>query len=116
MRAHRAGGRRAWALPGAVAATTAWSASVADGFPAFLPWLAPVAGLLGLTAVVVLVSARPGRRTASGGRLALVGLTASLVAGSSRRRHGRLRCSAPRTGTPGWAPSARPARTTATVR
>lgn len=79
-RAHRAGGRRAWALPGAVAATAAWGAYLADGFPSFLPWLAPVVGLLGLTAVVLLVSARPGRRTASGGRLALAGLAVSLVA------------------------------------
>ncbi|GGU98222.1 hypothetical protein GCM10010260_38020 [Streptomyces filipinensis] len=52
-RAHRAGGRGAWALPGAVAATAAWSAYVADGFPAFLPWPAPVARLLGLTAGVL---------------------------------------------------------------
>lgn len=78
-RAYRAGGPRAWALPGAVAATAAWSAYVADRFPSFLPWLAPVVGLLGLAAVVLLVLART-VRAASGGRLALVGLVVSLVA------------------------------------
>ncbi|MEV6115182.1 glycosyltransferase family 39 protein [Streptomyces sp. NPDC052109] len=78
-RAYRAGGPRMWALPGAVAATTAWSAYVAGRFPSFLPWLAPVVALLGLTAVVLLVLGRPGR-TASRGRLALAGLAASLVA------------------------------------
>ncbi|MEV5878295.1 glycosyltransferase family 39 protein [Streptomyces sp. NPDC052101] len=78
-RAYRAGGPRAWVLPGAVAATAAWSAYLADRFPSFLPWLAPVVGLLGLVAVALLVLARPGR-TASGGRAALVGLAVSLVA------------------------------------
>ncbi|MFF4210806.1 ArnT family glycosyltransferase [Streptomyces sp. NPDC001796] len=78
-RAHRAGGRRAWALPGAVAATAAWSAYLAGQFPSFLPWLAPAVGVLGLGAVVLLVWARPGR-TPSGGRLALAGLAASLTA------------------------------------
>ncbi|EST19085.1 hypothetical protein M878_43240 [Streptomyces roseochromogenus subsp. oscitans DS 12.976] len=78
-RAYRAGGPRAWALPGAVAATAAWSAYLAGRFPSFLPWLAPVVGLLGLAAVVLLVLART-VRTASGGRLALVGLVVSLAA------------------------------------
>ncbi|MFJ2737470.1 ArnT family glycosyltransferase [Streptomyces sp. NPDC087317] len=78
-RAYRAGGPRAWALPGAVAATAAWSAYLADEFPLFLPWLAPVVGLLGLGAVVLLVLGRRGRG-ASGGRLALAGLAASLAA------------------------------------
>ncbi|POX53434.1 glycosyltransferase family 39 protein [Streptomyces sp. Ru72] len=78
-RAYRAGGRRAWALPGAVAATAAWSAYLAGQFPSFLPWLAPVVGMLGLGAVVLLVRARPGR-TPFGGRLALAGLAASLTA------------------------------------
>ncbi|WP_043268161.1 glycosyltransferase family 39 protein [Streptomyces sp. CT34] len=78
-RAYRAGGRRAWVLPGAVAATAAWGAFIAGEFPSFLPWLAPAVGVLGLTAVVLLVLARPGGAR-SGGRLALVGLAASLVA------------------------------------
>jgi 4-amino-4-deoxy-L-arabinose transferase-like glycosyltransferase len=78
-RAYRAGGPRAWALPGAVAATAVWSAYLTGKFPSFLPWLAPAVGVLGLTAVVLLILARPGR-TRSGGRLALAGLAASLVA------------------------------------
>ncbi|MFL4952576.1 ArnT family glycosyltransferase [Streptomyces sp. MMS24-I31] len=82
-RACRAGGRRAWALPGAVAATAAWSAHLAGEFPSFLPWLAPAVGGLGLTAVgllaAALVMARRGRAP-SGGRLALAGLAASLTA------------------------------------
>ncbi|MEV7155167.1 glycosyltransferase family 39 protein [Streptomyces misionensis] len=78
-RAHRAGGRRAWALPGGVAATTAWSAYLAGRFPSFLPWLAPAVAVLGSAAVVLLVLTRPGRPRA-GGRLALGGLAASLAA------------------------------------
>ncbi|WDO04481.1 glycosyltransferase family 39 protein [Streptomyces murinus] len=79
-RAHRAGGRRAWALPGAVAATTVWSACLADRFAAsFLPWLAPAVAALGLAAVVLLALARP-ERPRTGGRLALAGLAASLAA------------------------------------
>ncbi|MGW2572411.1 ArnT family glycosyltransferase [Streptomyces sp. NPDC001537] len=76
--AYRAGGRRAWVLPGTVAATAAWGAYIASGFPAFLPWLAPVVGVLAVAAVVLLVLARTGVR--SGGRLALAGLAASLAA------------------------------------
>ncbi|MEU3787910.1 glycosyltransferase family 39 protein [Streptomyces sp900129855] len=78
-RAYRAGGRRAWALPGAVAATAAWSAYLVGQFPTFLPWLAPAVGVLALAAVVLLASARSGRAR-SGGRLALAGLAASLAA------------------------------------
>ncbi|MFJ5534678.1 ArnT family glycosyltransferase [Streptomyces sp. NPDC093261] len=78
-RAHRAGGRRAWVLPAAVAATATWSAYLAGEFPSFLPWLAPAVGVLGLVAVVLLVLSRPGR-AAFGGRLARAGLAASLAA------------------------------------
>ncbi|MFF3918041.1 ArnT family glycosyltransferase [Streptomyces sp. NPDC001852] len=77
-RAHQAGGRRAWALPGAVAATAAWAAYLASRFPSFVPWLAPAVAVLGLAAVVLLLS-RPGLPRA-GGRLALAGLAASLAA------------------------------------
>ncbi|MGW2515764.1 glycosyltransferase family 39 protein [Streptomyces sp. NPDC001617] len=79
-RAYRAGGRRAWVLPGAVAATAGWSAYLAGEFPSFLPWLAPVVGVLGLAAVVLLAPARPGGRTPSGRRIALTGLAAALAA------------------------------------
>jgi 4-amino-4-deoxy-L-arabinose transferase-like glycosyltransferase len=78
-RAYRAGGRRAWVLPGAVAATAAWGAYIASAFPTFLPWLAPAVGLLAVAAVVLLALARPGG-VRSGGRLALAGLAASLAA------------------------------------
>ncbi|MEU9448013.1 glycosyltransferase family 39 protein [Streptomyces sp. NPDC048277] len=78
-RAHRAGGRRAWVLPGAVAATAAWSAYLAGQFPSFLPWLAPLVGVLGLAAIALLAPARPARAP-SGGRLALAGLAAALAA------------------------------------
>ncbi|MFF7901936.1 glycosyltransferase family 39 protein [Streptomyces sp. NPDC007920] len=78
-RAYRAGGPRAWALPGAVAATAAWSVYLAGEFPSFLPWLALVVGLLGVGAVVLLVLGRRGR-SASGSGLGLVGLAVSLAA------------------------------------
>ncbi|MGW7522136.1 ArnT family glycosyltransferase [Streptomyces sp. NPDC054783] len=78
-RAHRAGGRRAWALPGAVAATAAWSAYLAGRFPSFLPWLAPAVAVLGIAAVVLLLLARPGRPRAAG-HLALAGPAAALAA------------------------------------
>ncbi|MGV5039197.1 ArnT family glycosyltransferase [Streptomyces sp. NRAIS4] len=78
-RAYQTGGRRAWALPAAVAATAAWSAYLAGEFPSFLPWLAPTVGALGFAAAVLLVLSRPGR-AAYGGRLALAGLAASLAA------------------------------------
>ncbi|MEV6948698.1 glycosyltransferase family 39 protein [Streptomyces sp. NPDC051172] len=76
--AYRAGGRRAWVLPCTVAATAAWGAYIASGFPTFLPWLAPAVGVLAVAAVVLLVLARTGVR--SGGRLALAALAASLAA------------------------------------
>ncbi|WP_455568933.1 ArnT family glycosyltransferase [Streptomyces griseochromogenes] len=78
-RAYRAGGRSAWVLPAAVAATATWSAYLAGQFPSFLPWLAPAVAVLGLAAVALLVLSRPGR-PAHGGRLALAGLAASLAA------------------------------------
>ncbi|MER6571834.1 glycosyltransferase family 39 protein [Streptomyces sp. NPDC001093] len=78
-RAHRAGGRRARALPGAVAATAAWSAYLAGRFPSFLPWLAPTVTVLGIAAVVLLLLARPGGPRAAG-RLALAGPAAALAA------------------------------------
>ncbi|MER6049274.1 hypothetical protein ABT168_17765 [Streptomyces sp. NPDC001793] len=77
--AYRAGGRRGWVLPGAVAATVAWGAFLSSEFPSFLPWLAPATGTLALTAVVLLILARPGGNQ-RGGRIALVGLGASLAA------------------------------------
>ncbi|MFM9610735.1 ArnT family glycosyltransferase [Streptomyces niveiscabiei] len=87
-RAYRAGGRRAWALPGAVAATTVWSTYLAGEFSSFLPWLAPVVAMLGAAAVILLAVGRPGgpgwfggsSGGRSGGRLALAGLATALAA------------------------------------
>ncbi|WBO62323.1 ArnT family glycosyltransferase [Streptomyces camelliae] len=78
-RAHRAGGPRAWALPGAVAATAVWAAYLAGQFPSFVPWLPPTVAVLGLAGPALLFVARPGRPRA-GGRLALAGLAACLAA------------------------------------
>ncbi|KOV64713.1 ArnT family glycosyltransferase [Streptomyces sp. MMG1121] len=78
-RAYRAGGPRAWVLPGAVAATAAWAAYLAGQFPSFVPWLPPAVAVLGLAGLVLLFLARPGRPRAAG-RLALAGLAASLAA------------------------------------
>lgn len=78
-RALRAGGPRAWALPGAVAATAAWSVYLAGRFPSFLPWLAPAVAVLGIAAVPLLLLARPGRASAAG-RIALAGPAAALAA------------------------------------
>ncbi|MET7477819.1 glycosyltransferase family 39 protein [Streptomyces sp. NPDC005648] len=81
-RAYRARGRRAWALPAAVAATAVWDVRLAGEFPSFLPWLAPAVGVLGAVAVVLLALARPGgrARVPSGRRFALAGPAAALAA------------------------------------
>ncbi|MFJ9909146.1 ArnT family glycosyltransferase [Streptomyces sp. NPDC101152] len=78
-RAYRAGGPRAWVLPGAVAVTAAWTAYLAGRFSSFAPWLAPTVGVLAVAALALLVAARPGGRRA-GGRLALGGLATALAA------------------------------------
>ncbi|MGE7433236.1 ArnT family glycosyltransferase [Kitasatospora sp. NPDC001175] len=90
-RAFRDGGRRAWALPVAIASTVAWCAYLAWTYPTFLPWLAPTAIALGLLALVLLGLARTGggerfaglfgRRLALAG--ALTGIAAVLVAPSA---------------------------------
>ena len=79
-RAYREGGRRAWALPAAVAATAGWGAVVAWDYPSFLPWLGPLALGLGVVALVLLALGRPGGRAGNGRRLAVVGLLAGLAA------------------------------------
>ncbi len=78
-RAYRKGGRRAWALPVAVGATAAWSASVSAQFSTFQSWLAPASILLGLGAVIALCVGRPGPRRVRAGRVAVVGLLVGLV-------------------------------------
>ncbi|MEU8970518.1 glycosyltransferase family 39 protein [Streptomyces monashensis] len=78
-RAYRAGGPRAWALPGAVAASAAWAAYLAGQFTSFAPWLAPAVGVLAVAGLALLFLARPGGQRA-GGRFALAGLAAALAA------------------------------------
>ncbi|MGF1432585.1 ArnT family glycosyltransferase, partial [Kitasatospora sp. LaBMicrA B282] len=81
--AYRAGGRKAWALPAAVAGTAGWAAYLAHLFPTFLPWLAPATLGLGALALVLLGlgrAARFGERRLGRLRLATVGLVASLFA------------------------------------
>ncbi|MCX4747580.1 glycosyltransferase family 39 protein [Kitasatospora sp. NBC_01287] len=81
--AFRAGGRRAWALPAAVAATTGWAAYLARLYPGFLPWLAPAALGVGALALLLLGLARStrfGERRIGRLRIATVGLAASLLA------------------------------------
>ena len=78
-RAFRAGGRRAWALPAAVAATAGWGGVIAWDYPTFLSWLGPVVLGLGVVALVLLALSRPGGR-ATGRRVALAGLVAGLAA------------------------------------
>lgn len=77
-RAHRDGGRRAWALPGAIAATAAWGAFVNLLFPSFRPWVTPTAALLALAALGLLFRARGGATATR--RLALAGLLAGVAA------------------------------------
>jgi 4-amino-4-deoxy-L-arabinose transferase-like glycosyltransferase len=75
---HRAGGRRAWVLPLAVAAEVAWGVYLSSSYPDFLPWLTPVLILVGAGACVALGAAR--LSGAYRRRLALGGLAAALVA------------------------------------
>ncbi|MFC1407983.1 ArnT family glycosyltransferase [Streptacidiphilus sp. N1-12] len=80
-RAYRSGGRTAWVLPATVAVTAGWGASLAAGYPAFLPLLAPAALLLGLASVVLLGLPLLRGRGMGGARAGLaVGLAAMLVA------------------------------------
>lgn len=54
-RAHLAGGVRAWALPAVMVAEIAWTIYLSAGYRDFLPWLAPLVGLVGGLAVAVMV-------------------------------------------------------------
>lgn len=77
-RGFRAGGRRTWPLPVAIGTTVAWAAALAWRFPKFLPWLAPVAIVVGVVALALLGASRLGRF--SGRRFALAGVLAGIVA------------------------------------
>jgi 4-amino-4-deoxy-L-arabinose transferase-like glycosyltransferase len=79
-RAHRAGGRGAWALPSALAATSAWAVWLASRYSSPLPWLAPVTLVLAVAACVLLVLTRRGARSTAKHRLAVAGLLTGLCA------------------------------------
>ncbi len=82
-RAFREGGRRALALPAALAATVGWGAWLSWRYPAFLPWLALAAiatgalalALLGASKTALFAERGPGRA-----RIAVVGLAAGVAA------------------------------------
>ncbi|GAA3777688.1 glycosyltransferase family 39 protein [Streptomyces coacervatus] len=77
-RAWRRGDRaRSWALPTAVVSTVAWSAFIATRY-SFLPWLAPVATLVGAGGLLLLMLSRTtGERARS--RIAVLGVGAVIV-------------------------------------
>ena len=79
---YRAGSAAGWLLPAAVAAELAWAYYLWSGFRGFLPWVLPVAIVLGVVAVVVMVAGRLSRRARGavvGAGLA-VGVAAMLAA------------------------------------
>jgi 4-amino-4-deoxy-L-arabinose transferase-like glycosyltransferase len=77
-RLYRAGARRSWMLPVAVAASLAWAAFLWRSYGGFLPWARYGALAVGLAAVIALIVARLLRRT----RLQVVtaGLACAVVA------------------------------------
>lgn len=77
-RAWRRGDRgRSWALPTAVVSTLAWSAFIATRY-SFLPWLAPVAAVVGAGGLLLLVLSRTtGERARP--RIAVLGVGAAIV-------------------------------------
>lgn len=79
-RAYRDGGRRARALPIAVAATAAWCAYLTWRFPAYLPWLGWTVAGLGAAALALLARGRraAGRSLTTAG--AIIAAAAILLA------------------------------------
>jgi 4-amino-4-deoxy-L-arabinose transferase-like glycosyltransferase len=77
-RYYRAGHRRGWLLPVAVAAELAWAAFLWRDYGGFLPWVRTAAIVAGAAAVVVMVAAKLTRRAQA--RLATAGLTVGVVA------------------------------------
>jgi 4-amino-4-deoxy-L-arabinose transferase-like glycosyltransferase len=76
--AHRAGGRRSWILPAAVAAEVAWTLFVWRDYSGFLPWARTALLAAGAVSIIVMVAAKLSRRIPT--RLAIVGLTAGVLA------------------------------------
>jgi 4-amino-4-deoxy-L-arabinose transferase-like glycosyltransferase len=77
-RLYRAGDRRGWILPVAVAAEVAWALFLWRDYGGFLPWARAAAVVAGVVAVIVLVGARLSRRARA--RLVTAGLTAGVAA------------------------------------
>ncbi|MEU9885410.1 glycosyltransferase family 39 protein [Sphaerisporangium sp. NPDC051011] len=70
-KAYKAGGRRAWVLPAALAVNAAWCALLALCYPRFLPWLAPMTLGLCVIGVVLMCVPRPGRTAPRGAAMAI---------------------------------------------
>jgi 4-amino-4-deoxy-L-arabinose transferase-like glycosyltransferase len=77
-RLYRAGIRRGWMLPVAVAASLAWAAFLWRSYGGFLPWARHGALAVGLAAVIVMIVARLSRRTRP--RVVTAGLACGVVA------------------------------------
>jgi len=77
-RAFRAGGRRAWLLPLAVAANDIWAIYLVNGYPTYRGWLIPVLAVLGIVAVAALLTAL--LRPAVGRRALVLGGVAGVLA------------------------------------
>ena len=77
-RAYRAGGRRAWLLPLAVAGSDVWAIYLAYGYPTYRGWLIPVLAVLGVVAIAALLTAL--LRPAVGRRALGLGVVASVLA------------------------------------
>ena len=77
-RAYRAGGRRAWFLPLAVAGSDVWAIYLAYGYPTYRGWLIPVLAVLGVVAIAALLTAL--LRPAVGRRALGLGVVASVLA------------------------------------
>jgi len=77
-RAFRAGGRRAWLLPLAVAANVIWAIYLVDGYPTYRGRLIPVLAVLGLVALAALLTAL--LRPAVGRRALVLGGVAGVLA------------------------------------
>jgi 4-amino-4-deoxy-L-arabinose transferase-like glycosyltransferase len=77
-RAYRAGGRRGWVLPAAVAVQLAWALLLWQNYGGFLPWARDAIAAAGIAAAVAMLVVKLSRRARV--RLATVGLAAGVAA------------------------------------